>query len=187
VGRTQELHKSNSGTFLRNSIVRDATVADAPAIGVIAVSAWRAAYAGLMDADYLESLREDREAESWRIDFESDPRALVAELDGAVLGFARWGGSLDRGAAPGVGELIELDVHPRVWRRGAGSQLLGGALARLRAAGFREATLWVVHGNARARGFYEAQGWREDGYEERHDRFRSGAIVHVVRYRIEIA
>jgi len=105
------LHKSDGGST--GVHIRGAVLADPPAIGAISVAAWRAAYAGLMTADYLESRCEDRPAESRRADFERDPRVLVVELDGAVLGFACWGGSLDRDAAPGVGELIELDVHPR--------------------------------------------------------------------------
>lgn len=165
-------------------VVRDATLADAVAIGVITVAAWRAAYAGLMNAAYLASLCEQQQAELWRAGFERDPRALVSALDDdTAVGFARWGESQDADAAPGVGELREIFLHPSAWRRGAGSLLLGEALARLRAAALREATLWVVHGNARARAFYEARGWRADGYEERHDRFRSGSTVHVVRYR----
>jgi hypothetical protein len=56
-------------------------------------------------------------------------------------------------------------------------------VVEMRDASSRIATLWVVNGNRRARAFYEARGWEADGVEERHDRFRSGAIVHVVRYR----
>ena len=163
--------------------LRDAPLADAPAIGMTTVAAWRGAYAGLMNAAYLASLCEKQQGELWGVGFERDPRVIVTALDDdTAVGFARWGESQDADAAPGVGELREIFLHPSAWRRGAGSLLMDEALPRLRAAASREATLWVVHGNARARAFYEARG-----YEERHDRFRSGAAVHVVRYRREIA
>ncbi len=163
--------------------VRDATPADGPAIGRVHVAAWRGAYAGLMPAPFLAGLDEQAQGERWARGIAADPRALVVELDGAVLGFARYGDSRDEDAARGVGELIAINLQPDAWRRGAGSVLMVEALARLRAAGFREATLWVVHGNARARAFYEARGWRTDGAERRDDRFRTGAMVHEVRYR----
>jgi ribosomal protein S18 acetylase RimI-like enzyme len=37
------------------------------------------------------------------------------------------------------------------------------ALEHLRAQGFREATLWVLERNNRARGWYERIGWRSTG------------------------
>lgn len=167
--------------------MRDATAADAAAIGAITVAAWRGAYAGVMPDAYLAGLDAQQQAERWRRGIERDPRVLVAEFAGEVIGFASYGDSRDADAAPGVGELIAINLHPRVWRRGAGSVLMAEALARLRVAGFREATLWVVHGNARARAFYEARGWRADGAEVRDDRFRIGALVHELRYRRELA
>jgi RimJ/RimL family protein N-acetyltransferase len=36
-------------------------------------------------------------------------------------------------------------------------------LAALAGYGFRHAVLWVFEENARARAFYQRQGWRDDG------------------------
>ena len=49
--------------------------------------------------------------------------------------------------------------------RGSGlaDQLLAEAERRVAAAGHAEAWLAVVAGNARARRFYERQGWRDEG------------------------
>ena len=49
-----------------------------------------------------------------------------------------------------------------------------------------QATLWVVHGNASARQFYEARGWRLDGVEK-HDDGLTGFALHEVRYRVALA
>ena len=168
-------------------VVRDATLADAVAIGRIHVAAWRSAYAGLMPAAYLANIDEQHQAERWGRGIERDPRVLVSELAGEVIGFARWGDSRDADAPPATGELIAINLHPNAWRLGAGSVLMAEALARLRAAGFREVTLWVVHGNTRARGFYEARGWCADGAEVRDDRFRIGALMHELRYRTALS
>jgi GNAT superfamily N-acetyltransferase len=107
---------------------------------------------------------------------------LVAEIASEVVGFARWSEAVDGELPPSTAELRDLFVTPREWRRRVGSTLSRVVIEQMRAADFRAATLWVVAGNARARAFYESHGWRADGGEERHDRFRSGALVHVIRY-----
>ncbi len=45
---------------------------------------------------------------------------------------------------------------------------IGLEIARLLAArGLERATLWVLEGNARGRGFYGRQGWAPTGHEKR--------------------
>jgi GNAT superfamily N-acetyltransferase len=47
--------------------------------------------------------------------------------------------------------------------QGLGRQLMTATLANLAAAGYREAALWVLQDNARARPFYSQAGWAADG------------------------
>lgn len=54
----------------------------------------------------------------------------------------------------------------------------------LRAAGHREAILWVLDDNRRARRFYEREGWRLDGAVKEDDFL--GVRVSEVRYRITL-
>jgi GNAT superfamily N-acetyltransferase len=110
---------------------------------------------------------------------------LVLELDGDILGFSRYGASRDPDAGPETGEVIALNLHPSWWRRGLGRELLRETQQRLRGRGFSEATLWVLHGNASARQFYEALGWRLDGVEK-HDDKLTGFALHEVRYRVAL-
>ena len=44
---------------------------------------------------------------------------------------------------------------------------MAGARDALAQRGFREATLWVLDTNERARRFYETDGWRLDGTDKR--------------------
>ena len=78
---------------------------------------------------------------------------LVAERDGVPVGFA----------SVSAGWLRNLFVAPADWGRGAGAALHDEAVGLLRGYGSREAHLWVLEQNARARRFYEARGWRHDG------------------------
>lgn len=93
----------------------------------------------------------------------------------------------DESAAPGVavaaagavGEVLALNVHPSVWGRGVGSALMRTALLELRRQGYSSAVLWAVAANARARRFYEHQGWRCDESLRRLDQSRDRPLVEV--------
>ena len=63
--------------------------------------------------------------------------------------------------APGAWYLNMLAVFPEQRRKGAAARLVAAAVARGRAAGAAELALIVADGNAEARAFYAAQGFRE--------------------------
>ena len=63
----------------------------------------------------------------------------------------------------GHGVLQTLYVMPEFWGRGIGSTLHDLALDRLREATVREAHLWTLTENHRARAFYEKRGWSLTG------------------------
>ncbi len=161
---------------------RDARYDDAAAIASAQVEAWRAAYEGLMPPAFLAALDATRVRERWEQGLRTAVSVLVVEADGEVVGFCRYGPSRDADASQSIGEIVAINLHPTSWRQGLGRALLLEATSRLRAAGFTEATLWVVHGNERARRFYEAQGWRPDG-GERVQTALTGSPLHEARYR----
>ena len=83
---------------------------------------------------------------------------LVAERAGSPVGFA----------TVSTGWLRNLFVLPAEWGRGAGAALHDEAVALLRADG-AIAQLWVLEANERARRFYEARGWRDNGGRSRSE------------------
>lgn len=85
------------------------------------------------------------------------------------------------GPEPATGELYALNVHPDRWGGGVGSVLLGHVHAALADAGHREAVLWVVPQNERARRFYARHGWAPDGAAKTDT--VQGVTVDEVRYR----
>jgi len=165
---------------------RDARLEDAAAIASIHVAAWRAAYNDLMPPAYLAALDVDRARERWEQWLRTACPVVVVEANAEVVGFCRYGPSRDSGASPSMGEIVAVNLCPASWRQGLGRELLLVAISRLRAAGFTEATLWVLHGNERARRFYEALGWRADG-AERIQTELTGSPLHEVRYRLPLA
>ena len=173
--------------------VRRALVADAEAIGAVHVAAARAAYRGMMPDDYLDSENAATRSQRWRqalaagggrgvaLTPEGRVVLLVAEdAEGKIVGIAAIGG--DRAEPDPVrGELQMINVSPEAWGRGVAKLLLGGAEDELRDMGFQEAVLWVLESNARARRFYEREGWSPDGVVKEEE--RPGFVLRQVRYR----
>ena len=166
--------------------VREPTSEDAHALGQIHVRAWQHAYrGGLMPDDYLDALSAEERADMWRDGLQRPPRPrstrLVAEHDdGTVVGFVL-AGPADGDAASDLGEIYALNVDPNAWGQGAGQALLDAALTATAQAGFPETILWVHPDNARARRFYERNGWNTDGERRRQEVL--GVDVPEVRYR----
>jgi GNAT superfamily N-acetyltransferase len=110
---------------------------------------------------------------------------LVAERGANVIGFASVGPSRDSDADAGVGEVYAVYVVPAEWSRGVGRRLLAESAEAMRGVGFREATLWVLRDNPRARRAYEAAGWALEG-AEKEDVVLGDVRVTEVRYRIAL-
>jgi ribosomal protein S18 acetylase RimI-like enzyme len=168
-------------------VVREAVVDDALGIARVHVAGWQAGYAGLLPQEYLNGLSVDQRAQRWA-DYvrEPDPHALTTLVAGRgeVVGFATLGQSRDDDAAPDIGELWGIYVHPRQWGTGVGHALLDGAMQALQAAGLSAATLWVLQGNDRATGFYRRHGWAADGATKTD--WRDDVRLDEERYRITL-
>lgn len=109
----------------------------------------------------------------------ADPTAvaLVACRDGRPVGSVMARADPD---FPG-GQLAGLHVLPPEWGKGIGGGLHDAALAVLSEAGYRDAGLWVIAENNRARRMYERRGWaRCPGVEQ------TAYGVMEVRYRREL-
>ena len=170
--------------------VRLATRQDVRAIATVRVETWRVAYDGLIDRAVLDRMDVDREAarraELWE-QHHSDPRGAetVAEVDGELAGWAVAGPSLDDDL-PQDGQIYAIYALPSFWSSGVGHALMTDAEARLRAAGFETAHLWVLEGNERAAAFYERHGWREDGVVKDDEDLIRGPHPQTLRERRRI-
>ena len=150
--------------------VRDAVLADAPAIATIHVECWRHAYRGIVPQALLDSLDVARREAQWaRVLGEPgeapERGATLVSEDHAddVTGFAQTGVPQDGSGDGETGELYAIYLHPAAIGTGVGRALLAAATDRLRASGFTRARLDVLPGNDRAIRVYEAAGWRASG------------------------
>jgi GNAT superfamily N-acetyltransferase len=144
-------------------LIRDALPADARRFEEIRVAGWKAAYAGLIDADYLAALGVDEARlqlrEEWLADLPPGHVMLVAELAGSVVGGAILTPCRDEDV-PDAGELLALYIDPARRTTGIGGLLLDAGFARMPQP---LQVLWTLEGNASARTFYERRGFVTDG------------------------
>lgn len=83
--------------------------------------------------------------------------SAVAEEDGRLAGFVNFENRA------GVVHVSYLFVDPEFQGRGLGREMLGRAVDVARDRGFPTATLVTAVANARARRFYEREGWTPTG------------------------
>jgi GNAT superfamily N-acetyltransferase len=168
-------------------VVRQAVVQDARAIAELHVRSWEAAYRGLLSDEEIDYFTLERRAEGW-VDLLAEPgdngqQTLVAVApDAAIAGFSALSArSRDDDVSEGTGEVVAFYVDPRHFRAGVGRTMMRRSLDELRRARCREATVWVLSGNAGARTFYARCGFAPDGLE------RETAGVLDMRMRMALA
>lgn len=159
--------------------VRRAEPGDAVAVAEVHTRTWQAAYEHVFGAERLAGIDPGRRSAAWRRAIEGGEDVFVWEAGGRLVAFVSTGPSRD---LEDVGELYAIYALPEAWGSGAAPALMRAAVDALRAAGFREAILWVLDDNPRARRFYEREGWSPDGAVKEDDLL--GVRVAEVRYRI---
>ena len=139
--------------------IREAAAEDAEQVVAAHEASWDATLAELAGRTLAELAPFDARLQSFRSGIAAggpDARIWVAEADGEIVGLA-----VARRIDATMVELKDLYVAPRAWGTGVARALMDEALASL--GDFDVANLWVVEANARARRFYEREGWRPDG------------------------
>lgn len=140
---------------------------DCDELGRVHMAVWRDAYAGLMPADYLARLSDERCADTWRVHAQRPADApertlVVRDSGGRITGFASAGPSRDDDV-PTEWELYAVNLAPAARGTGVADRLVDELV------GERDATLWVVEGNARACAFYARRGFVDEGGRSLHD------------------
>lgn len=130
--------------------MRPATEADAGRIAEVWESAWRDGHVGHIPDELL--VHRTTESFTTRTAAMID-RTTVAEVDGVIVGFVTLHDD----------ELEQLFVDASARGTGVAAILLADGARRLRQAGHARPWLAVVTGNARARRFYEREGWHDAG------------------------
>lgn len=146
-------------------VLRDAAPDDAERLGALHVQCWTETYSGLVDPQILAGLSVGDRTAGWRRQIDAlaaTGRILVLENGPDLIGFGTIGAQRH---GPLARQGYDGEIHALYLRRdwqglGLGRRLFEAQCASLAARGFRAATLWVLSGNRRARGFYERMDGR---------------------------
>lgn len=139
-------------------MLRCATPGDVPAMAAVAASAYRQAFAAILEPEVLAQ----RDAGFFEAHFAPRVQHMhLAEQHGQVLGYS----------LVSDGHLDQLFIAPQAQGRGVGAALL----AQVEAAGTQ--SLECFRDNQRARAFYQAKGWRLTRSYEREFAGRVRAFV----------
>ena len=160
-------------------LIRPATIDDASALGALHMACWREAYASHLSAEFLARATPQSSGERWaqtiaRLNDDGRALPLVAECDGALLGFAM-GGAPRGEIAPRETELYALYTRASTHGTGLGQRLFDTAI------GGQPAFLWVLDRNPRATAFYQRNGFRFDGATETMPDFENQLERRMVR------
>ncbi|MFJ9181226.1 GNAT family N-acetyltransferase [Streptomyces sp. NPDC102360] len=134
--------------------IRFAVPEDAPALDRLDRETW----------SYLHAVKPLDPAPSPFFNERFGPRDhLVAELDGALVGYVRLGLPTPLASTAHVRQIMGLAVADAARGRGTGRALVRGAIELARRQGARRITLRVLGHNTPARKLYEAEGFVIEG------------------------
>jgi GNAT superfamily N-acetyltransferase len=140
---------------------RAATLADAPAFGAL-IAAGFALYRAFQPAGW-EPPGAERETARTAERLAREGTWAQLALDGdRPAGCVLFEPAPEPGAA-GVAHLANLFVAPPWWGTGVAARLHGAAVAAMRERGYAVGRLFTPAAQARARRFYEREGWRLAG------------------------
>jgi ribosomal protein S18 acetylase RimI-like enzyme len=141
--------------------IRDANPDDVPGIARVHVDSWRSTYRGIVPDEVLDNLSYAQREEMWGRIFQNHlpgSTFLVAvDETGRIVGFADAGPSRESELDS---ELYAIYLLEEAQGQGIGRRLFEEIMRRLRRAGFKSMTLWVLEDNP-ARRFYERMGGRQ--------------------------
>lgn len=141
-----------------------AGVEHADIVGLITARSWQAAYKGIVPDEYLAKVTPEFRAERFKTVLAQlpDVEFYIALAEGNSAGVFNLHACMDEDAK-GCGEIGVFYFLPEYWGTGCAVPAMEFALGRLKERGFEEVILNVLEENARARRFYEKQGFAPDG------------------------
>ncbi|RYV50254.1 GNAT family N-acetyltransferase [Pengzhenrongella frigida] len=163
--------------------IRPAEVADAPEISRVHTASWQEAYAGIVPAEYLDSLDPKNREPMWTEHLRNGPRdgvlTWIALSGDHALGFASLGPCRDEDAARNEQEIYSMYLDPGMWGKGVARDLLRTVLGEVKPP--VPVSLWVLADSERGRHFYRRHGFFPDGTERLRD--VGGQDLLELRYR----
>lgn len=128
---------------------------DSKELARLVISAWREAYKGLIDADYLKNMDEEQSKNRWEKEIEENNNILIYRENNTILGVIKYG---EGESEKDKGEVFVLYVKPEEKRKGIGTKLLNTAKQELLKEKYKKMVVWCLDGNKIGEGFYSKSG-----------------------------
>lgn len=151
-------------------LIRAAHLDDCSSIVTVHLQCWQQTYQGLLSAQYLNGLEQTRARRiAWFAQTieAGQPRVLVVEQDGQIVGFCNFGGAREEGAITTDAELMAIYLLATHQRQGLGRALWQQVRQALLPQEFKRVFVWVLEANTEALGFYRSLGFTADSSSSR--------------------
>ncbi|MDZ5471998.1 GNAT family N-acetyltransferase [Bacillus sp. 31A1R] len=138
-------------------LIERATELDAKGIASVHVQSWRETYRGIINQEFLDSLKEESRYELWKESLKSEQNgyAYVAKNEsGEIVGFASFG--VERTKKFGIeAELYAIYLLDGYKGQKVGSKLFYAGLQQILKLNLKSLMVWVLNENPSKR-FYES-------------------------------
>lgn len=154
---------------------RSATLKDLEKIAELFHACWQISYANLLKEDVRSAMTISNAMELWKpaLINPNGKDTVMALADSGLVAVFRIGPDT---VTKERGHLFSLYVDPTSAGKGFGRKSLTEAIARLKALGYREISLWVFAANDRARALYESSGFEITGVTRVDERWQEEEI-----------
>jgi ribosomal protein S18 acetylase RimI-like enzyme len=137
--------------------IRKATADDAWGIANVHIESWKETYAGIINQDYLDSLKIEDRLGLWESSLSQIPQQsavfVAVNPDNEIVGFASFGKERT-GKFLTDGELYAIYILKKYQRGKLGLNLLQAGVGQLLEQGYTSMLVWVLEEN-NSRKFYE--------------------------------
>ena len=139
-------------------------VGDEEVLAYIMTESWKAGFKDILSADILQRFTQmDKTIEMYRrLVAQNIGNGYLLKVEGEPHCIAWWDATRENDM-PGYAELICIHSLEKQWGKGYGSKMMDAVLNDIANAGYTKVMLWVYKDNVRARRFYEAHGFVNNG------------------------
>ena len=144
---------------MNNIKIRNIKKEDIPEVVNIQIRAWRTAYKGIIDDNYLANMNTEEKIKMREKDY-NENKFIVAEINNEIVGFCRYTDNIEKTPETPKAdcELRALYVKPELKHNGIGKKMFQYAVNEFKNIGKTKMVLWCLKDNVLARKFYEKMG-----------------------------
>ena len=139
-------------------VIRNVKKEDIPNVVDLNIEAWRKAYKGIIDDEFLDSMDRDIIIERRKNDYQNGC-FIVAENNNQIVGFCRYDDKVNSEDSSDFDcEIIALYVKYDLKGQGIGREMINYVKTDLKKKGKNKLIVWCLKENYPSRKFYEKMG-----------------------------